>query len=98
MNLSYWTLDLARLIHTLAQFNEKNKIRKEWLFFRHIRSAVSNVKNHLHFLIAHLTVEKNCIVQGPWKYNITWKFIIISNLSYERSTASSKTIPPLNAI
>jgi hypothetical protein len=25
-------------------------------------------------------------------------FIIISNLSYDRSTASSKTIPPLNAI
>jgi hypothetical protein len=30
--------------------------------------------------------------------NMTWKVIIIRNLSDDRSKASSKTIPPLNAI
>jgi hypothetical protein len=48
------------------------------------------------FLIIIVMIYYLCL--GPPSAPLLSDFIIISNLSYDRSTASSKTIPPLNAI
>jgi hypothetical protein len=67
-------------------FRRVRKIAKKWLF--HVRPSV-----RMEQFGSHWTDFDEVLYLSSFR-----KSSFISNLSYDRSTASSKTIPPLNAI
>jgi hypothetical protein len=57
------------------------------------------IYTHTHMFIRTMSVAvQHCLIKKSNEIVKLKVYSFISNLSYDRSTASSKTIPPLNAI